>query len=347
MTNDLTTIKLAGSLSLETLVHRSSSSSSGVKTSTGTVDYALKSITASASTTCLEANTLRPKTLQLDRDASQTNTPSPDHADVALESASLQELALPLISSHARTETTKPAYSSTRATTLVSRTTADVIADLKRPIGSFNQSSRHQQGSTSNSMTKSTELLVEARSVPNMNASSTPGNEAEDEYGQGSGADSEAEQSIETVKPKKISERRRRQQAIADAHIQKAAQETENQASCVKPGEEDQQSTKWIIKQSESKQIISSPRDYQVELFERAKEKNIIAVLDTGMLLQTREETLVTGLGSGKTLIACLLLRHIIDQELENRALGKPRRISFFLVRLSAVLLVFLIMAPG
>lgn len=28
--------------------------------------------------------------------------------------------------------------------------------------------------------------------------------------------------------------------------------------------------------------IISSPREYQTELFERAKEKNIIAVLDTG-----------------------------------------------------------------
>lgn len=30
--------------------------------------------------------------------------------------------------------------------------------------------------------------------------------------------------------------------------------------------------------------IISSPREYQTELFERAKEKNIIAVLDTGCL---------------------------------------------------------------
>lgn len=37
-------------------------------------------------------------------------------------------------------------------------------------------------------------------------------------------------------------------------------------------------------------------------------------------------------LGSGKTLIAVLLLRHIFDQELEDRALGKPKRISFFLV---------------
>jgi hypothetical protein len=37
-------------------------------------------------------------------------------------------------------------------------------------------------------------------------------------------------------------------------------------------------------------------------------------------------------LGSGKTLIAVLLIRHIIEQELEDRAQGKSKRISFFLV---------------
>lgn len=63
--------------------------------------------------------------------------------------------------------------------------------------------------------------------------------------------------------------------------------------------------------------IISTPRDYQLELFERAKQENTIAVLDTG---------------SGKTLIAVLLLRHTIDEELNNREAGKPPRISFFLV---------------
>ena len=38
------------------------------------------------------------------------------------------------------------------------------------------------------------------------------------------------------------------------------------------------------------------------------------------------------GAGSGKTLIAVLLLRHILDQELEDRAAGKKHRIAFFLV---------------
>ncbi|KAL8932688.1 MAG: hypothetical protein Q9216_006725, partial [Gyalolechia sp. 2 TL-2023] len=69
---------------------------------------------------------------------------------------------------------------------------------------------------------------------------------------------------------------------------------------------------------------ITDPREYQLELFERAKKQNIIAVLDTG---------------SGKTLIAVLLLRHILDQELEDRSGGKKPRIAFFLV--DSVALVF------
>ena len=66
-----------------------------------------------------------------------------------------------------------------------------------------------------------------------------------------------------------------------------------------------------------SKQIIEDPRDYQTELFERAKNENIIAVLDTG---------------SGKTLIAALLMRYVAWQELEDRTNGKRAKMSFFLV---------------
>ncbi|KAF2803072.1 endoribonuclease dcr-1 [Mytilinidion resinicola] len=54
-----------------------------------------------------------------------------------------------------------------------------------------------------------------------------------------------------------------------------------------------------------------------MELFEKAKQENIIAVLDTG---------------SGKTHIATLLLRYIIDEELESRAKENPPRLAFFLV---------------
>ncbi|KAJ5654049.1 hypothetical protein N7490_001052 [Penicillium lividum] len=66
------------------------------------------------------------------------------------------------------------------------------------------------------------------------------------------------------------------------------------------------------------------PRAYQIELFERAKTRNIIAVLDTG---------------SGKTLIAVLLLKHMLQQELIDRSAGKQHRVAFFLA--DSVTLVF------
>ncbi|KAI9723933.1 MAG: hypothetical protein M1812_000651 [Candelaria pacifica] len=92
----------------------------------------------------------------------------------------------------------------------------------------------------------------------------------------------------------------------------------------VKLTDDDKLSTRNLMSKQESTIIITDPREYQLELFERAKKQNIIAVLDTG---------------SGKTLIAVLLLKYTIDQELEDRALGKQRRISFFLV--DCVTLVF------
>lgn len=71
------------------------------------------------------------------------------------------------------------------------------------------------------------------------------------------------------------------------------------------------------LMQEQSKVALNDPREYQLELFERAKKENTIAVLETG---------------SGKTLIAVLLIRHILDQELEDRAKGLSPRTTFFMV---------------
>lgn len=79
-----------------------------------------------------------------------------------------------------------------------------------------------------------------------------------------------------------------------------------------------------------------NPRVYQIELFERAKAENTIAVLDTGLAYTTFELNkgeLTKLLGSGKTMIAVLLLKHILQQELIDREDGKAPRIAFFLVR--------------
>ena len=89
-----------------------------------------------------------------------------------------------------------------------------------------------------------------------------------------------------------------------------------------------------LMSKQESNVIITDPREYQVELFERAKKQNIIAVLDTGLICGKHREKPNANrhVGSGKTLIAVLLLRYMLDHELEDRALGKPRRIALFLV---------------
>ena len=59
--------------------------------------------------------------------------------------------------------------------------------------------------------------------------------------------------------------------------------------------------------QAERSKKRLEPRDYQMELYERARRENTIAVLGTG---------------TGKTLIACLLIKDILVQERVNRAAG-------------------------
>ncbi|SPQ23615.1 4c178de2-59db-4c17-b734-ab0b07163eac [Thermothielavioides terrestris] len=116
-------------------------------------------------------------------------------------------------------------------------------------------------------------------------------------------------------KRRKISERKRADNAAFDLWIE------ENQETLSRRPDrlviDDDKSLQSLVRDFENKRIIASPRDYQLELFERAKAQNTIAVLDTG---------------SGKTLIAALLLRWTIQNELENRSKGLPKRVAFFLV---------------
>jgi endoribonuclease Dicer len=120
--------------------------------------------------------------------------------------------------------------------------------------------------------------------------------------------------------------------AIADSYIQEIAQKSLKEDIRLNRKNMEDQSAKYIVHQAESQRIISTPREYQTELFERAKERNIIAVLDTGKSRCSIHRSHADVAGSGKTLIAVLLLRHIFSQELEDRAMGKSKRISFFLV---------------
>ncbi|KAF2682135.1 hypothetical protein K458DRAFT_342502 [Lentithecium fluviatile CBS 122367] len=125
------------------------------------------------------------------------------------------------------------------------------------------------------------------------------------------------EEQVHTAK--NVSEKKRVENAIFAAYASRRTKEiTENEVKeAIRITKDDQLSIRDILAKEENSRKITNPRDYQTELFQRAKDGNIIAVLDTG---------------TGKTHIATLLLRHILDVELEARAKGAPHKIAFFLV---------------
>lgn len=207
-------------------------------------------------------------------------------------------------------------------TALAARTIEDHIADLKRLRPANHQGPAKRQKNHLLDELSSQNQPYRVADLPNIKLS-TLGEDGGPDSEDGAEDDDEDE-AQPTSRYRKVTERKRRLNAIADSYVQERTQKLIKKGNLVRPQDEAIQSARWMVNQAESRQIISTPREYQVELFERAKEKNIIAVLDTG---------------SGKTLVAVLLLRHIFAQELEDRALGKPNRISFFLV--DSVTLVF------
>jgi endoribonuclease Dicer len=225
--------------------------------------------------------------------------------------------------------------------TLPTRNTDQVMADLKRVAPSGPSTFSPKRRLTTYASAKSDFTLSdlsEALVYTDKNGQSDPDDAGSNEA-DNSIENSDEEEILQTTKPRKITERKRQLNAAADRYMQERAEKQLKECNNLRPEEEAQQSARWLVNQSENREIISSPREYQVELFEKAKEKNIIAVLDTGTRFQSFLVYLLTEAGSGKTLIAVLLLRHIFAQELEDRAMGKPKRISFFLV--DSVQLVF------
>ncbi|KAF1839360.1 endoribonuclease dcr-1 [Decorospora gaudefroyi] len=146
------------------------------------------------------------------------------------------------------------------------------------------------------------------------------GNE-EDAEQQDDDSDSDVDADIARAHgPNTTTEKRRAQNDIMRAfaaNISANLTQKEVDEAAAKTATEEQLSIRDILAKQETTVRITNPRDYQTELFQRAKDENVIAVLDTG---------------SGKTHIATLLLRHVLDDELENRATGDMHKIAFFLV---------------
>ncbi|CZS96253.1 related to Dicer-like protein 1 [Rhynchosporium agropyri] len=205
-------------------------------------------------------------------------------------------------------------------TTLSTRTTEEVIADLKRARQHNLVSSepKHPHKSLTTAQKPSIPEHPTLRRIPVELAELTLAEPDEQEDVFNDDEDDDLDEGVLPVpKQRKITERKRKLNAVAEAHIQRKLLNLNKEAAKSRP--QDQQSTRWLVTQAglERGNILSNPREYQIELFNKAKEKNIIAVLATG---------------SGKTNIALLLLEHTFSQELEDRKGSSMKRIALFLV---------------
>ncbi|KAH0491956.1 hypothetical protein TgHK011_003357 [Trichoderma gracile] len=128
----------------------------------------------------------------------------------------------------------------------------------------------------------------------------------------------DVDQSYETSRAQKAPTAKKRKQNLAfEDWLQKNQREITTAAQEDLNRHIDKISVARLVKVGIDHKIMASPREYQVDLYERAKLENTIVVLDTG---------------SGKTLIAALLMRHILQKELQYRADGHKHQYAFFLV---------------
>jgi endoribonuclease Dicer len=108
-----------------------------------------------------------------------------------------------------------------------------------------------------------------------------------DEMAEGEGAGYESEEGgvkrwlIDAPhKARKITERKRADAAAFAVELEKDFKKFTDHDNT--PLGDQEKSLTWLVRDFESEKIIASPRDYQLELFQKAKLQNTIAVLDTG-----------------------------------------------------------------
>ena len=174
-------------------------------------------------------------------------------------------------------------------TALSSRNTEDVIADLKRSRhASPPTSAKPCQSSLSIHVPLDSEPTNPRQMSSGLDANGNAMLQSNDLDAEDDGEDDEDENeedddaNLQTTNPRKLSERKRRLNAIADSHIQEMARKSLKEGWKISSKNLEDQSARYMVHKAESQKIIATPREYQTELFERAKEKNIIAVLNTG-----------------------------------------------------------------
>jgi endoribonuclease Dicer len=89
---------------------------------------------------------------------------------------------------------------------------------------------------------------------------------------------------ISQEKPSTITEKKRLDNAAFRDWVVNTQREAMRN-SLTAPDDLRNQSVSHLITASENRMIITTPREYQIELFERAKRENTIVVLPTGMFV--------------------------------------------------------------
>ncbi len=90
--------------------------------------------------------------------------------------------------------------------------------------------------------------------------------------------------SCEANAPRVVSEKKRMDSALFETWLHKNPNvDLKKKSTLLDADNVAHMTTAALVKESQSRYILDSPREYQLELFERAKKKNTIIVLDTGM----------------------------------------------------------------
>ncbi|EFY96289.2 dsRNA-specific ribonuclease [Metarhizium robertsii] len=178
----------------------------------------------------------------------------------------------------------------------------------------MSQSSKH---ATANDLRRTDETVVTAGTFDSASEAEQNHHDSRNEGSYDSDSSYAAEKYRLTTNPERRPKKPLTQNSEHAAFMSWVADEA-YQDDTATPAKEDDtaEGSATIVESGTSHQrIVTTPRQYQIDLFERAKEQNTIIVLDTG---------------SGKTYIAVLLLRHVLALELETQQ--QTKRTAFFLV---------------